>query len=396
MRYSFKAIDIVILLFIFAYGFFFAGFFYPDTVVASRIFLLWIVRALFFIPGIAVIIFLVQIRMGKISVQRLKSILFYIIILILIIYPIINLTYNTLTTMRNISDFHPYLQIKPNKLDYDHEVDNTFRIICLGGSTTEYKDGHNAGWPERVEKLLQNSLNNSNIRVYNQGRQWYTTLHTMIHYQTNIRPHRPDVIIIMHTINDLLHNADFSYFSHSPFRDDYGHFYGPLNRILPHNNLEDFIINNFRFFWYSKPREPVTQKVFPGLLPFRRNLEAIITLALEDNTKVVLLTQPSLYTENPDSSILPRLHMLNREAVGPDKQWSYDSALTGFIQYKQALTDLAKEKQTILIDLDNEIPKTLNYFFDDVHYTDRGFNLVAEKVAEGLLDKAAHVFEGLE
>ncbi|MBN1696143.1 MAG: hypothetical protein JW881_01405, partial [Spirochaetales bacterium] len=271
-----------------------------------------------------------------------------------------------------------------------------FTIVCLGGSTTEFKDKQQKGWPARVEKLLKGSLDNPDIRVYNQGRQWYTTLHTLINFQTNIRYKKPDVIIIMHTINDLLHNADFSYFSHSEFRQDYGHFYGPLNRIIPHNNLEDFIANNFAFFWYAKKREAVTQEEFPGLLPFRRNLEAIITLAQHDNIKVVLLTQPSLYKENPLPAIRPRLHMLNKEAIGAEGQWTYESALSGFIQYNEAVADLARERGVVCIDLDKEIPKSLDYFYDDVHYTDVAFDLVAEKITAGLLEHSEYLFGGFK
>jgi hypothetical protein len=70
---------------------------------------------------------------------------------------------------------------------------------------------------------------------------------------------------------------------------------------------------------------------------------------------------------NPDPSILPRLYMLNREAVGPDKQWTYSSALSGFLHYREVVKNLANDMGIVLIDLDKEIPKTLHYFYDYVH-----------------------------
>jgi hypothetical protein len=38
-----------------------------------------------------------------------------------------------------------------------------------------------------------------------------------------------------------------------------------------------------------------------------------------------------------------------------------------------------------LIDVDAAVPKDLDHFMDDVHYQDISFDLVADRVAEGVL-----------
>jgi hypothetical protein len=285
-----------------------------------------------------------------------------------------------------LGQFHPYLQLKPRELEAEPGFRaETFRIVCLGGSTTEFGDSQGRTWPDRVQEILRKELNTQEIKVYNQGRQWYTTLHSLVNFETNVRPSRPNFIIVMHTINDLLHNADFCYFSKGPFRKDYGHFYGPVSRIIRRPTLAEFTWEKFQAIWYHRPRTVVAQRVFPGEESFRRNLNTLIDLAEKDQTQVVLMTQPSLYLERPVAEVLDALYMLNVEAVGPNRKWSYRSAYTGFQRYAAIVRETAESRGASLIDLETRIPKTLEYFWDDVHYQDHTFDLIAENVATSLI-----------
>ena len=72
--------------------------------------------------------------------------------------------------------------------------------------------------PTRVQARLRDADTARPVEVSNLGRQWYTSHHSLINYASNLRPLRPDVVVVMHAINDVLHNADFSYFSRGPFR----------------------------------------------------------------------------------------------------------------------------------------------------------------------------------
>ena len=108
--------------------------------------------------------------------------------------------YNYNQSTRPLSDFHPYLQLNPKSVQLDS---NQINILCLGGSTTEFKDTQGRGWPERIESLLRIRLGKNNLRLHNLGRQWYTTQHTLIYYATALRAFKPDAIIIMHTIKEI-------------------------------------------------------------------------------------------------------------------------------------------------------------------------------------------------
>jgi lysophospholipase L1-like esterase len=281
---------------------------------------------------------------------------------------------------------HPYLQLDPPLYQPRPRSDGPtpLRIFCLGGSTTEWVDSGGRGWPERVEATLRDSHPATPVEMHNLGRQWYTTLHALINYETNLRHHRPDVLLVMHVINDVLHNADFSYFSRGPFRDDYGHFYGPLQRLSRPESFPRHIAGLFAAVWYHRPRIEMESHDFPGLKPFDRNLRTLIALARMDETVVVLMTEPNLYRESMPAAERSLLHLVEREAVGPDRRWSFATAHRAMLAYNDAVRRIAREENVALIDLDAMVAKTPEYFKDDVHYRDPAFDVVAAGVARGL------------
>ncbi|MFC2061232.1 SGNH/GDSL hydrolase family protein [Elusimicrobiota bacterium] len=324
-----------------------------------------------------------KIKAGQIELKNAAMVAISIFMALLIIYPILSLYYYR---EKDLGKYHPYFQLAPNKVPAALQTkENSLVIICLGGSTTEFKDSAGLGWPKRVEQLLQNQLKNKNVSVLNQGRQWYTTLHSLINYETNLRQHKPDVLIVMHTINDLLHNADFSYFSHGSFREDYGHFYGPVNDLITRVSLEKRLLNFIGHFWYHFSRKTIDTETFPGEISFENNLKTLIDIAKKDKTRIVLVTQPSLYRKNIPEHFKSALYMLNSEAIGPNYKWSYNTALSGFERYNSIIRRIAREYNVDLIDLETQIPKTLEYFKDDVHYHDKTFTLVSSEITKALL-----------
>jgi lysophospholipase L1-like esterase len=293
--------------------------------------------------------------------------------------------YYTRALERNLAEYHPFLQLAPKTVTLrPPEGQNAgVRIFCLGGSTTEWSDKNGKGWPKRVEEHLAGNPGGE-IQVYNCGRMWYTSLHMLIHYEANLRHLKPDVLIVMEAVNDLLNNADFSYLAGRTFSEDYGHFYGPVARMVQKRPLGETIKSLVKSTWNASPRDSVVTTSFEGLEPFKRNLKTIIDLARVDSVSVVLMTQPFLTKEAVSREEYQRLAMLNFEAVGPDRRWALSTALEGHRQYNEAIRLVAWETGAQLIDLESMVPKTLEYFDDDVHYTAKGYDLVGDSVAHYL------------
>jgi hypothetical protein len=264
-------------------------------------------------------------------------------------------------------------------------VDNkSFNIFCLGGSTTEFKDQNGRDWPHMLETELRKKYNTENIRVYNFGRQWYTTQHILINYTQNLRKYKPDMIIVMENINDLLHNADFSIFANGSFRDDYGTFMGPITRMIKHKSFAEHLLYLISHLWYSDKFVQVNTNIFPGLVSFERNLTTISQVARIDSIPMVLMTQPNIYKNNMNAAELSQLEMLNMEAAGNGKRWSYNTAYKGLQLYNDKIRQVAARRNIKLIDLEKALPKTTRYFYDDVHYKTPAYDIITAEISKGL------------
>jgi lysophospholipase L1-like esterase len=283
----------------------------------------------------------------------------------------------------NLDKYHTFLQLNP---PIPSDVDtNYFNIFCLGGSTTEFRDSRGRDWPGLTQKLIREKYNIDSIRFYNLGKQWYTTQHTLINYIQNLRKFKPDVIIVMHNINDLLINADFSRFSNGNFREDYGHFLGPEALMIKYGSLAEFIFNNLKLLWYGPEPVDIKTDKFPGLVSFRNNLKTLTELARNSDTKIIFMTQPNIYKQKMNSEELQSLNMLNREAIGDGIRWTYETALSGIKKYNDTIRELSNELNVPLVDLEKVVPKSLDYFYDDVHYTDKTYDLISSYLSDELL-----------
>ena len=375
-----------------AVGFFYAGFYYPDP-YASRAMGRFFFAVIFWgtrigIP-VAVVGFMLLyhgVKTGRIARANIMLLGISTVVMMGIAYPVASFFYYRSSGIgEKISEYHPYLQLAPREVNLRNDSrEEAITIMCLGGSTTEFKDSRGKGWPDRLEEKLQERHPTRKIHVFNAGRQWYTTLHMLIHYETNLRQHRPDILIVMEAINDLLQNADFSYLSFKPFRGDYGHFYGPMKGIIARKTFEESLFSKFRSFWHHHPREHINQQQFQGIAAYERNLNTLMDLAQLDKTDVVLMTQPNLFKKQMTAPETAALDMVHFEAIGARYQWSVDSARLGMEAYNGAMRNISGKRQACLIDLESRIPKTREYFFDDVHYRDIAFDLVAAAVVEGL------------
>jgi lysophospholipase L1-like esterase len=365
---------------------FYAGFFRADPRMAGSVkAVLWAVRIGFPPAALGLLAVYRLWRTGRVKGSSLGAAAFGTVFALLVAYPIGIRIYDR-SFRKNIGGYHPFLQLAPNdlKLRPSSAGERPFRIFCLGGSTTEYRDPDGRGWPDRLEALLRDAWPGRTVEVYNAGRQWYTTEHMLIHYATNLRPLAPDMVIVMEAVNDLLQNADFSYYSFGPFRPDYGHFHGPAYRLIRRPTLEETAGRIFRSMWNHRPREVIDTDVFPGREAFERNLVALADLIRVGGASVVLMTQPCLYKEPISAAEEAALVMVNVEAVGPAKRWSAATARRGMDAYNGIVRVVAARGGYLLIDLERAVPKTLEYFWDDVHYLKPGFERVAGIVAAAL------------
>ncbi|MFA6562370.1 MAG: SGNH/GDSL hydrolase family protein [Verrucomicrobiia bacterium] len=391
-KHKLTVIDgVVILLFLVAATWFCAGFWFPDPYASHRFgerlvsLLSWAARIIAPLVSAGILLVYVMVRTGRMSSTHAAMMAGSVVVTLLLLYPVGGFLYARKNNVEQRTKYyHPFLQLTPPLPKQTPANTPGIHIFCLGGSTTEYADKKAGGWVGRTGKLLQERTGRKDVIVHNLGRQWYTSLHTLINYETNLRQHKPDLVIVMHAINDLLQNADHSYLSHGPFREDYGHFYGPVTRLILNKGFLGDVFGSIRL-WYAKPRETIEAREFPGLVPFQRNLATLIDLAQKDGTPVALMTQPTLLKDTMSLEEQKVLHMVAVEAYGPTKKWSYATAARGMKAYNDCTRTLVKTRGITLVDTAQAVPQTLDYFWDDVHYSEKAYTVISEFVASELL-----------
>jgi len=112
----------------------------------------------------------------------------------------------------------------------------------------------------------------------------------------------------------------------------------------------------------ANPEPPRTD-----LPDYERNLRSIAAVARAAGARVILMTQASTWA-GPDARARQWSWMrLRRDGTYSEQQM--DEALE---RYNDVMRSLAAEGQGQLLDLAAAVPKTLDYFYDDVHFNTRG------------------------
>ncbi len=302
--------------------------------------------------------------------------------------------------------FDPFLQSPPRPVEAIEapRPPGVVRIAALGGSTTEGMEGPQVdGYPARLESLLRHTEPGLQIEVLNAGHVWWTTKHSMIYYVTQVRRWRPDVVLVLHAVNDLYRSCSPAAFALGEYRDDWSHFYGPaINGARPPSFLRFVLGTSLRrmyLHWYSRWR--IHEVDYPleryrSLAPFERNLEDLVGLIAADGAVPVLITQPALYRLDlrPEERALIRF---GEEFCLTETGWltaeypSVASLRVAMDAFNDTIRRVARENGTRLVDLDAEMPRNLEMLADDVHYTDAGVDFVSARVAARIDELVANL-----
>src|ERR1043166_2993450 len=274
---------------------------------------------------------------------------------------------------------------------------NEFRIFMVGGSTTEcmYIDDANA-----INRVLQNELNkhpgNVTFKVHvaaKSGDAIDDPCSMIVHRIVQLQP---DMIVLLAGINDLTRSIN---------NYDYLHYVQPepLDRFryLKYLATESQIVRRL-YFLFNRPAQNVTQ-VFQTIqlhsefrekvrlcnsLPvsserprvdtsaYLTNLKSIAGVAQSHGIKLVLMTQQTTWN-GPENANLKEWHWILCRSGKRYREDFMEEALTSL---NDLTRQVASQYSIPLYDLSRTMPKSRDFFYDDVHFNDRG----ARETAAGL------------
>lgn len=280
------------------------------------------------------------------------------------------------------------------------------QIFFLGGSSTEcmYVQ-ENKRFPYLVGRAIEES---SSLRVnsFNGGNSGNHSMHCNMILLGKIVPRKPDVVVLMECINDLVTlSYTGTYWNRSEQRSIIVEA-SPLEvaasgKSSPVSGAKAFLRltlpeiysrcrnarDRFRSTeqngpsdeWASLRNRNLKYDLAHILGEFRFSLETFCGLCRTYDLEPVLMTQPNRCVAEP-TPVLRRAFEKSVAGMG----YPYDRFRSDLEQFNEAIRSVAAEQGVFLIDLERAVPKDAAHMYDVVHYSAAGSEFVAKFVAERL------------
>ncbi len=254
--------------------------------------------------------------------------------------------------------------------------DNMLRIIAVGGSTTANENAFKltgVDYSLALEKNLSETISGVAIEVLNAGGVGYSTAQSLINIEFRLIEYRPDIILLMHNINDCSVNffgekvtSDYSnkymkpYFLNPALQGTLS-FTGFLtqSRFLVRIGLLDVLVN-------KRGDLNPDADYDAGIRFFRRNIASIAGICRENKIRLILLSQP--YSMKPHAFVSEK----------------------AFLAYDQVIEEIAEEQEIEFLDMFSEFGHEDKYFVDEFHYSPEGI----ERFSDILFVKLKPMIEG--
>jgi lysophospholipase L1-like esterase len=285
------------------------------------------------------------------------------------------------------------------------------RIICLGASTTDQTTQNTEDtWSGILETKLRQEFKTNGIEVAAYGRGGERAYHILKYAKNELLDYQPDLVILLLGFNHLRSMGGPGY-QYTTFQEPTSseieneakkkHFkdvtqLGRRLLIFEHKAKSIWALLTGKSFEFHSRKLPELRKRYQGLpfveIPVREpdpihefsdTMSALLEFLVKSGIDVIVLGQPVIWKEDMSGEEMASLHFsLNTPngEVRPGTYWLERE----MSQYNEVQRQLADRFNADFIDLNSKIPKTLDYFFDDCHFTDRGSRQVAEEIFPAL------------
>jgi lysophospholipase L1-like esterase len=295
----------------------------------------------------------------------------------------------------------------------------TVRLLCLGASTTDQATQNlEDTWCAKLAAKLNSRFRDTGTRIESAsyGRGGYRSVDLLAWAEDSLPAVEPDVVVVLTGINDLAWNGGPEYryrglgsaLAHSrrvrepkPDRPP-----GILRRICPAasqlcqrlalvvrgrpSSLEWHSANlpRLRQDYRKLPSAETIVRDPDPIVEFRDATDSLLGFLRARGITPVLLGQPVLWSPGLGRAERDALWFgvaTARGSIRPSLEWLAHE----MERYNAESERIARERHAVYLDLDGRIPKTLDYFFDDCHFTDRGSDLVASEILPVMVEVLA-------
>lgn len=276
--------------------------------------------------------------------------------------------------------------------------DPDLSVIFLGGSTTEcmYMD-EDVRFPCQAGRLMEQHYG-LRVNAANAGKAGNNSLHSINILINKILPLRPDIVVMMHNINDLIILLfEKSYWNSNPRKAPLVAVESSLRNSLDEASavVRDAVIPNLyravsdisqRVLGRQRPTEfrgieghKITFQRSSLLQDFQANLLTFIEICRNWEIVPVLMTQANRFTEPPDPFVARLMGRLERE-----HGITYGEFKELFDLLNEQIRLTGRQHQVLVIDLARAVPQGKDYLYDTVHLTAAGSRLASQVICRDL------------
>jgi len=303
---------------------------------------------------------------------------------------------------------------------------NTIRVMAFGASTTDQTTQNiEDAWVGILEEELRAAFAGSGTRIEVAG---FGRGGLKVHYLVQILPDlvrafRPDLVITLMGVNDLAWNGgpDYTYAGFQkpaekppdPPRTSDARTCADVSQLCRRLAVLAARIERYQLIrrgkavrWHTQRLErhraalrelsyvAQPQRDPDPIREFSDGMALVLDELVRQGIDAVVLGQPVLW--KPDMTPTERevlwFHLRTPEgSVRASGTWLHAEMK----RYNEVQRRLAEERGFAYLGLDQRIPKDLDHYFDDCHYTDRGSHRVAQEVLAVVQPRVAGLLHGV-
>lgn len=301
---------------------------------------------------------------------------------------------------------------------------HTIRVMAFGASTTDQiTQNIEDSWVGIVEDRLRTDFADSGMRVETAGfGRGGLKMDYLVHVlPTMVRVYQPDLVITLLGVNDLAWNGgpDYHYsgFAHpaegppdaprtSQARTcaDVSQLCRRLARLVQRIETYQRLRRGKSVRWQSRrlevqrarlrelPRVDAPRRDPDPIREFRDGMTLILDALVKQGVDAVVLGQPVLWKADLTPAERHALWFQVLTPQGPVRA-SGSWLAAEMARYNDVQRRLAERRGFVYLDLDERIPKDLDHYIDDCHYTDLGSHEVAREVLRVVEPRVARLVE---
>ena len=259
----------------------------------------------------------------------------------------------------------------------------TIRIAFLGGSTTFCTEvtSNSHTWPDLVMKNLREAEPGIHVDYINAAVPGYTTENSLLALRHRVAQHRPDIVIIYHSSNDLASITRKFAKEQGVYQESTPNWLSRHSRLWVH--LSTLASIYFARMDESQDRNRLNFDYQQAGEVFRGRLTRLVDESQKVASLVVLATfahRVGPYQEGDvGGSFSPDVALQNMPYM------RIADLVAGYGEFNRVIQEVARARNVVLIGDENFISPSDKNFTDSFHFSDNGSRLMATRVASEII-----------